>query len=173
MTHRFPALIGIGATIVAVTVAAIACGGPTPTGSAGGTAAGHGTAGPASATSPTPEPQSGHPKPSGPGSASCAEGSRQLTIDPAAPPPLLCLRIGETLYLSTPASPLQPWQPFMSSDPQVLECRGGNGAEGTVAAVCTARRAGQAAVTTQTGPFSGDPHGPAQQSWHLTVQVTG
>jgi hypothetical protein len=44
--------------------------------------------------------------------------------------------------------------------------------EGALAATCHATGVGIATVATITAAFAGDPHGPAQYTWTLTVHVT-
>src|SRR5204863_285927 len=62
-----------------------------------------------------PGPSTGAtPTPSG----DCAAGTVQLTVRPGEPPQRACLRVGAVLRIDAPASPRQPWQPFVTSDPQ-------------------------------------------------------
>jgi hypothetical protein len=59
----------------------------------------------------------------------------------------------------------------VSSDATVLRCVTRPLADGAVEATCTAQRPGTATVTTATGPFAGDPHGPPQATWQLSITV--
>jgi hypothetical protein len=170
MYRRYSAIIfGVGLTVA---VAGSAGCGARVTGASGQGSGGQGSAGPVPATVPVASVRA-DPTPGGAGHGSCAAGGGHLVADPATPPAPVCLRVGEELNLSTPTSPLQPWQPFTSSDPQVLDCHPTPSADGAASAVCTARRPGSATVSTVTGPFSGDPHGPAQHMWQLTITVIG
>jgi hypothetical protein len=99
--------------------------------------------------------------------------SGQVTARPGQDPGPVCLSAGQDLRLDTPSSTLQPWQPFTSSNPRVLDCKSTVDTDGAAHATCTAGQRGVAVVSTHTGPFSGDPHGPPQTSWQLTVTVTG
>jgi polyphosphate kinase 2 (PPK2 family) len=53
----------------------------------------------------------------------------------------------------------------------VVSCTSAAGPDGTIAGTCRALRAGTAEVSTMTAPFAGDPHGPPQYLWRLTVEV--
>ncbi len=163
MDRRFRPHTGVGAVLAGAVMGLAACGGAS-TGATPSGEAGRGSASPASTVSPIPQQP-------GPAGGSCG-AARRIVVDPSAPAQRVCLRVGEVLQLSTPASLHQPWQPFASSDAQVLECRPGNAAEGAAAATCTARRSGGATVSTATAAFTGDPHGPAQFAWWLAVDVT-
>jgi hypothetical protein len=143
-------------------LAACATGNPT---TGGGNRSG-GSAGPA--TTARPAPGSAAPPAPTPG---CAAGARRITIEAAQPPPPVCVRVGATLIVDAPASPVQAWQPFVSSDAGRLSCATRLAPDGAATGTCHAVRPGQATVTTTTAPFSGDPHGPAQQLWQLTVTV--
>lgn len=83
----------------------------------------------------------------------------------------MCLHVGETLTISAPPSAAQPWQPMTVSDEMLLTCTSQHGAQGSLTAVCHALKRGTAAVSTMTAPFSGDPHGPAQFIWTLTIEI--
>lgn len=160
-------IIGCAMSLCAVLVLA-ACGdtasgqppNPNPDGRGAGSAE---TARPTqpSAAPPTSE----HPPP-----RHCPDA--HLTVNPARPPAPICLRVGHILRLSTAASPLQPWENLTSSDPRVVTCESTRGADGAVQARCTGLKPGTAVLSTQTMPFQGDPHGPAQVMWQLTVTVT-
>jgi len=101
----------------------------------------------------------------------CTGALRRLTIEWGGPPRPVCLRVGATLVIVAPSSPLQPWQQFTSSNPRVLTCDTRKSADGAATATCHARQPGRATVRTMTAAFSGDPHGPAQQVWSLPVTV--
>jgi hypothetical protein len=111
------------------------------------------------------------PAPAHPSPARCPDGA-QVTVDPAHLPAPICLSVGHTVHLSTTASPLQPWQTFASSDPDVVRCESTRTRDGAVQAKCTGQKPGTAVLTTGTTPFQGDPHGPAQRMWQLTITVT-
>jgi hypothetical protein len=133
-----------------------------------GSGAAGGSAGPATtvgagATSPS---QSSPPVPQ-----QCTPGVRRLTIDRAQPPTPICVRVGATLMIEAPASPLQPWQAFHTSNPALLSCDTQQSSDGAATTTCHARRQGNATLSTSTAAFSGDPHGPAQQLWLLAVTV--
>jgi len=138
------------------------CGGGAPR-TPGGPAPAGGSAG---ATSARPVPPTGT-TPASP--AGC--DVRQVTVKPGEAPPPVCLPVGAELRIDTPASPRQPWQPFTSSDPRVVACTTTYAPVGAAIATCRALRAGTATVGSMTAPFSGDPHGPPQQYWELSVRV--
>jgi len=127
---------------------------PGPSGSAGPAVSGGSSAG-------TP-PSSGQPTGCGPLVVVASQRDQPAPV---------CLRRGATLRVATEPSPRQPWSPPVSSDGSVLRCESRQAAEGRAEAVCTAMGRGTATVSTQTGPFAGDPHGPAQYLWQLTVTV--
>jgi hypothetical protein len=113
------------------------------------------------ATTPTSEP---------PSPARCPDNAH-ITVNPAEPAAPICLSVGHTVHLNTEPSPHQPWETFTSSDPDVVRCESAPVPDGAMQADCTARKPGTAIVSTGTMPFSGDPHGPAQQMWQLTITV--
>jgi hypothetical protein len=151
-------------TLAAVLLSACATG--TPDVAASGEPSSGGSA-PDASVRPSP----GTPSPSGTGAGDCATGTVQIAIRPGETPQPVCLRVGAVLRIDAPASPRQPWQPFTSSDPQVVGCTTAQGQDGAATATCAARRAGSATISTMTGPFAGDPHGPMQQQWQIVVQV--
>jgi len=110
------------------------------------------------AVSPTPSAQAG-----------C--GPAQVHIGPASAPAEMCLAIRAAVTLTSDASELQPWMPLTSSDPAVLACVSDQHGDGSVTGVCTAQAPGLATVSTGTSAFAGDPHGPPQYAWKLTVTV--
>jgi hypothetical protein len=132
---------------------------------------------PAGSTGSSPPASSG-----GPGSTptdrplptrtGCGRDPVTVTARPGDRPDPVCLTQGGTLRVITEASPRQPWTPPISSDESVLRCTSQALANGAAEATCTAVNAGIATVTTSTGPFAGDPHGPPQESWQLRVTVT-
>ncbi len=75
------------------------------------------------------------------------------------------------LRIDAPVSPRQPWQPFVTSNPQAIACTTRAGQDAAATATCRALRAGSATVSSITAPFAGDPHGPMQQLCELEVQV--
>lgn len=124
----------------------------------------------ASTPAPSAAPTPGHPAPP-PG---CAAGAVELEIRAQpGPRPALCLRTGAQLRFTAESSPRQPWQPLVSSAPSVLSCASHPAVEGSVAGVCTALAPGGTTLTTSTSAFAGDPHGPPQIAWTLTVTVVG
>jgi hypothetical protein len=158
-----PAGFVVGAALAALLVAG--CGAATPSGTApaGGSASSGGTA-----------PSTVRPSPPGPGPsdrAGCVASTDEATARTREAPGQICLIVGATLNVSSEASPLQPWTPLSTSDPSVLACISRAGPDGTVEGTCRALRPGTATLTTNTGPFAGDPHGPPQYLWQLTVTV--
>jgi hypothetical protein len=150
-------------TLTAVLLSACATGAP---GAAASGEPSSGGSAPDASIRPAPS-TSGTPTPSG----DCATGTLQVTIRPGETPQPVCMRVGAVLGIDAPASPRQPWQPFVTSDAQVVSCTTAQGQDGAATATCRAVRAGSATVSTMTGPFAGDPHGPMQQRWQLAVQV--
>jgi hypothetical protein len=143
-----------------------ACVGGRPGGPASAQPSSQGSAPDASA-----RPAPGTPTPPGTPSGACAGNARQVTVRPAETPAPVCLPVGAVLRIDAPPSPRQPWQPFVTSDPQVITCTTTAGRDGAATATCHAVRAGSATVSTMTAPFAGDPHGPMQQLWELQVEV--
>src|SRR5436190_17966759 len=105
-------------TLVAVLLSACATG--TPGAAASGEPSSGGSA-PDASVRPAPS-TGGSPMPSGGPSEDCATGTVQMTVRPGETPQPVCLRVGAVLRIDAPASPRQPWQPFASSDPQVVSC---------------------------------------------------
>jgi hypothetical protein len=102
--------------------------------------------------------------------AGCQSGTVAIHVD--APPTVpVCLRTAATLQLTAQPSPHQPWQPLVSSDPGVVRCQSTPAADGSLTGTCVAVASGSAALRTSTAPFPGDPHGPPQQDWTITVIV--
>jgi hypothetical protein len=167
MTTRYPvAMAAMVAAVVAVAGCAASAGDQRATPSAG--------AGSASAAySATPPPS-----PSTASSLACAGPDRvtvrtgQVTVRTGTSPPAICLAVGRQVQLDAPPSPQQPWQPFTSSNPDLLACTSAPTKDGGAAATCHALQPGTATVTTTTAPFAGDPHGPPQYTWQLTVTIT-
>lgn len=156
----------IGCTLgVSAAVVLAACGGTAggqpPNASPGGR--GTGSAETARPTQPSTAP---------PSSAGQCRDDAHLTVDPAHPPAPICLRVGHVLHVSTTVSPHQPWESLASSDPGVVTCESTHVADGAVQAACTGQKPGTTIISTQTMPFQGDPHGPAQVMWQITVTVT-
>jgi hypothetical protein len=128
------------------------------------------TRGTAGTTAPTAPSTTGDVAPSGTPLAGCPSGTVTLDID-ATPTAPLCLRTAATLHLTAQSSPHQPWQPLVSSGPGVLRCQSHPAADGSLTGTCVAVAPGSAALHTSTAPFPGDPHGPPQQDWNVTVTV--
>jgi hypothetical protein len=105
------------------------------------------------------------------GTPGCTPARATITARAGDQPVPVCLHPGHTLTITTEPSPLQPWQPMTSTDPAVLMCSSQPLPQGARTATCRALRPGTATVTTITAPFSGDPHGPAQHTWTLTIHV--
>jgi hypothetical protein len=131
-------------------------------------AGGAGSSPPATSGGPraTP-PDQPAPTPTG-----CSRDPVTVTAHQGDRPEPVCLSQGSTLRVSTEASPLQPWTPVTSSDESVLRCTSRALPGGAIEATCAAVNAGTATVTTSTGPFAGDPHGPPQENWQLQITVT-
>ncbi|MFF1612335.1 hypothetical protein ACFVYA_31555 [Amycolatopsis sp. NPDC058278] len=107
---------------------------------------------------------------SSPGKGGC--GPRSLVATVRQQPAPQCLAVGDVLHITTETSPQQPWSLPVSSDESVLQCEARPLTDGATTATCTARRRGNATVTTTTAAFAGDPHGPPQTQWEVRVQVT-
>jgi hypothetical protein len=86
-------------------------------------------------------------------------------------PEPVCLPVNGLLRLASDASPHQPWGSLVSSDPRILSCTTEPGAEGALTGECVPHLPGTVTVSTTTGPFAGDPHGPQQFHWELRVTV--
>jgi hypothetical protein len=112
--------------------------------------------------------------PSGPSSnpAVCPYDGVPITIrpEPGAQPGPICLHPGDAVTLNAQPSPLQPWQPPTSSDPDTLACTSQPLGNGALTATCHALRPGTATVSTTTAPFAGA-GGPLQYIWTLTIHV--
>ena len=103
--------------------------------------------------------------------AAHACGPATITVVKGNPQAPICLTAGTDLHIASDPSHLQPWSPLASSDPTVLDCHTTTHPDGSITATCHARRAGTATLTIITAPFAGDPHGPAQYRWQITVTV--
>ena len=160
MTTRYPVATALMVAALAGVAGCAASAGDQPaTPSAGGGAA-------SEASTATPQPS---PPPASP--SACASADR-VTVQTGTSPQAICLPVGRKLQLDAPASPHQPWQPFTSSNPDVLACTSAPTNDGGATATCRALRPGTASITTTPAPFAGDPHGPPQYTWQLTVTVT-
>jgi hypothetical protein len=146
-----------------------ACGNTAPT--AVGSVKPHSSGSTAPAT--TAQPQSPSPSASAPAGnpTSCPLKTLALTAQPGDQPAPVCLHPGDTLTITAQDSPLQPWQPAISTNPAALSCTSRPQAGGALTIVCHALHPGDVTVSTTTAPFSGDPHGPAQYTWTLTVRI--
>lgn len=100
-------------------------------------------------------------------------GPRTLTATLSAPPPApQCLTADAVLRIRMPDAPARPWSWPVSSDDAVVHCTARQLPQGAAEAVCIGRRTGTATVTTSATPFAGDPHGPPQAPWQVTITVT-
>lgn len=115
---------------------------------------------------PVPSP-SASPSPS----SGCAAAPVAMAIRIGQQPAPVCLRVGDTLTITAPPSPAQPWQPMNGSDASVIACTSQHADQGALTAVCHALSPGTAKLSTMTAPFAGDPHGPPQFMWTLTIHV--
>lgn len=127
-----------------------------------------GSAPPARTAHPGPPATSAAPPSVDP---ACARTPSTIAARIGERPAPVCLRVGQSLTISTAASPAQPWQPMTASDASVLACTSQPAEQGALTATCRALRPGTATVSTTTAPFAGDPHGPPQYIWTLTVHV--
>jgi hypothetical protein len=160
-------MVGWATAVIIVVVgafAAVAACAVNGAGTGSGVTTAVGSAATASVVGIRPSDRSGTP-------AGCTSPG-QVTARPGQDPGPVCLSGGRDLRLDTPSSTLQPWQPFTSSNPRVLDCKSTVDSNGAAHATCTAGQRGVAVVSTHTGPFSGDPHGPPQTSWQVSVTVT-
>jgi hypothetical protein len=146
-----------------------ACGATTPNAVGSEQPHSSGSAAPAT-TAPPQTPPPSATTPSG-NPTSCPLKTLALTAQPGDHPAPVCLHPGDTLTITAQASPLQPWQPAISTNPAALSCTSQRQAGGALTIVCHALHSGDAAVSTTTAPFSGDPHGPAQYTWTLSVRI--
>jgi hypothetical protein len=126
----------------------------------GGSAEPAGTARPQPITTPTTDPAAG------------PYDGKPITIRRGGQPAPIRLHPGDVLTLTASGSPIQPWQPPTSSDPATLRCDPHTLPDGALTVTCHALGVGTATVSTRTAPFAGDPHGPAQHTWTLTVHIT-
>jgi hypothetical protein len=184
MPRRRPLPLGartlLLATLLALSSGCAGAGAAQPAGAPQGAGSGAGSAGsggsgaagtaraipPATGSSSAP---AGAPSPSG--GADCAAPPATIAIVPGHEPAPVCLRVGDTLTITAPPSAAQPWQPMKTSDAAVLACASRQEDQGALTAVCHALRPGAVIVSTMTAPFAGDPHGPAQFMWTLTIHV--
>jgi hypothetical protein len=107
----------------------------------------------------------------GSGASGCRRDGAPIIVRAGDQPAPVCLHPGETLTMTTETSPTQPWQPMTTSDATVLGCASRPLANGSRTATCHALQPGIATVATTTAAFTGDPHGPAQYAWTLTIHV--
>jgi hypothetical protein len=158
MTTRYPVAMALMLGALVAVAGCAASAGDQPATLSGGAASAASTATPP----PSPSPDS---------SPGCASAGR-VTVQAGTSPQAICLPVGRQILLDAPASPHQPWQPFTSSNPDVLACTSAPTNDGGATATCHALRPGTATVNTTTAPFAGDPHGPPQYTWQLTVTVS-
>lgn len=57
------------------------------------------------------------------------------------------------------------------TDSSVITCSSQRESQGAFTAVCHALKPDTATASTMTAPFAGDPHGPPQFMWSLTIHV--
>lgn len=156
-----------------------ACASTTPNAASGPGQGSSGSAEPATSAKPSAAPASSPAAPPSPASppasgthpVGCPLKTITLTAKPGERPAPVCLHPGDTLTINTQPSPLQPWQAATSTDPTALGCTSQRQADGALTITCHALRPGNASVSTTTAAFSGDPHGPAQFTWTLNVQI--
>jgi hypothetical protein len=137
------------------------------------------TAATTSAAVPTTGPISGPPLSSSPGGKPIPTGAPPGTcqsqpsvqITAGARPEPVCLPVNGLLHITSDPSPNQPWTTLLSSNPKILSCTSQVGKDGAVSGTCTPHLPGTVTVTTGTAPFAGDPSGPPQYQWMLTVNV--
>ena len=101
----------------------------------------------------------------------CSQPPSSITARAGERPRPVCLRVGQSLTITTQASPTQPWQLMTASNPALLACTSHGIGQGAVTATCKALRSGTVTVSTTTAPFAGDPHGPPQYTWSLIIEV--
>lgn len=119
-----------------------------------------GSAAPAGTTRAVPSASSG-----------CVGAPTAINVQQGREPAPVCLSVGDTVTITAPPSPTQPWQPMATSNAAVLACTSRQETQGALTAVCRALKPGAVIVSTMTAPFAGDPHGPAQFRWALTIHV--
>ena len=143
-------------------------GGSTGSGDSTASATSSGSAGPGRSTRPLPPAASASP--SSPPTL-CTPAPAVIAVHPGEPSATVCLKVGNTVTITAPPSAAQPWMPLTTSDAAVLACTSQRQDQGSFTATCRALAPGTATVTTQTAPFAGDPHGPPQYMWVLTIIV--
>ncbi len=111
------------------------------------------------------------PATSSPDASGCYHDGTPITAQAGDQPAPICLHPGETLTITTQSSPAQPWLPMTTSDAAVVVCTSRPLANGALTATCHALQPGTATVSTTTAAFTGDPHGPPQYTWSLTIHV--
>ena len=94
-----------------------------------------------------------------------------VTGVPGDAPAPVCLRRGDHLTVKTSASVNQPWQAMTSEDETIVACASRQLPNGGLEATCTALTLGTTTISAITGPYTGDPHGPQQTIWRLTITV--
>jgi hypothetical protein len=105
------------------------------------------------------------------GASGCLPAPAVITARTGEQPAPVCLRVGASLTITAQPSPAQPWQPMTTSNPAVLACTSRAADRGALTATCRALAPGTATISTTTAAFAGDPHGPPQYTWTLTVHV--
>lgn len=133
-----------------------------------GSAAPAGTAHPGAPSTSSTSATSAVPLPVDP---VCSHTPSTITARIGDRPRPVCLRIGQSLTITTQASPSQPWQPMTTSNAAILALTSHSADQGALAATCKALRPGTTTVSTTTAPFAGDPHGPPQYTWSLIIEV--
>jgi hypothetical protein len=112
----------------------------------------------------------GKPIPTGAPPGTC-QSQPSVRITAGARPEPVCLPVNGLLHITSDPSPHQPWTTLLSSNPTILSCTSQVGKDGAVSGTCTPHLPGTVTVTTGTAPFAGDPSGPPQYQWTLTVNV--
>lgn len=174
MNHPRPAPPGTLALLTGLALLLLTACASTPSGPSAGSQPNSGSAGPAGTARPQPASPATSPATSAAPSTTptgCSPAPASMTIQPGDQPAPVCLHPGDTLTLTARSSPTQPWQPLTSTDPTTLSCTTQTQPNGALTATCHALRPGTATVSTGTAAFSGDPHGPAQYTWTLTIEV--
>lgn len=172
MTTSHPAPPGTLALFSGLTLLLLAACASTAPGAASGPQSSSGSGSAAPAGTARPQPASSPPTTAPTASpGACPHDGTPITIRPGDQPAPVCLYPGGTLTLTAGPSPTQPWQPLTTTNPAILTCTTQPHPDGALTATCRALQPGTATVSTTTAAFSGDPHGPAQYIWTLTIEV--
>jgi hypothetical protein len=101
----------------------------------------------------------------------CLAPSTVVTAVKGEAPAPVCLRLGDHVTVTAPPSANQPWQAMTSDDESIVGCTSRQLTDGGLEATCTALALGTTTVSTMTAPYAGDPRGPQQSIWRLTITV--